>query len=95
MNLLGKLRIPHSVLYDKDPGKNESLPLEKAITDSSNAFTRKIDFFAKDLETFLGVPPTKLRHRKPQHVMWYLKQGKIDSKNLKNLCGKIQILLDF
>ena len=93
MNLLAELRIPHAVLYDKDAGKPESPALEKAIRNASNDFTRGVDFFDDDIEAFLGIQKTRT-DRKPQHLMWHLKQGKIDQDKLTKLCKKLQLLID-
>jgi putative ATP-dependent endonuclease of OLD family len=92
MNLFGEFGISHAVLYDHDNGTQATLQIEKTIKDSRNPFTIGIDFFDKDLEAFLGISPSR-RDRKPQHVMWHVKQGKIDSTRLSALASKVQTLL--
>jgi hypothetical protein len=94
MNILGALRIPHSVLCDLDGGTPRSRALQKAIDQARNAFTRIVDYFPNDLETFLGIPPCGRKDRKPQYMMWQLNAGKIAEERLRALAEKIQPLLD-
>jgi hypothetical protein len=93
MNLFGEFGIPHAVLYDHDGGKATSTTIEDTIETSRNAFTIEIDLFPDDLETYLGVPHAGKPHRKPQHMMWHLKEGKIDQAKLNELAAKITALL--
>lgn len=93
MNLFGEFGIPHAVLYDHDSGKPTGIPIETTIQASQNAYTIGIDHFGQDLETHLGIPPAGRHDRKPQHVMWHVKQGKIDPAKLSGLAGKIRALL--
>lgn len=93
MHLFGELGIPHAVLYDHDSGKPGGIPVEATIQASQNAYTIGIDYFDQDLETDLGIPPAGEDHRKPQHVMWHVTQGKIDATKLSSLAGKIRVLL--
>jgi putative ATP-dependent endonuclease of OLD family len=93
MNLLGKMRIIHSVLYDRDGGSIKSVALEKAIESSVNQFTSKIDFFDHDLEEYLGVQKPGRLDQKPQHLMWHFKQDNIYKVKLQNLCIKLQNLI--
>lgn len=93
MKLLGEFGIPHAVLYDKDNGKNNHLPINSTIENSKNDFTLGIDCFEKDLEQFLAITPTKDRHRKPQHVMMQLHQGNIKKEKQDLLMDKVKALL--
>lgn len=93
MNLFGELGIPHAVLYDHDNGKTTGGLVESTINSSINGFTLGIDCFGQDLEAFLGIPPAGRADRKPQHVMYHLKQGKIAEDKLKGLASKVQTLL--
>lgn len=93
MNLFGELGIPHAVLYDHDNGKTTGGLVESTINSSANAFTLGINSFGQDLEAFLGIPPAGRPDRKPQHVMYYLKQGKIEKEKLTGLASKVQVLL--
>jgi len=91
MKLFEELGIRHAVLHDFDNGKN--LEVDKTIQSTRNAYTIEIDTFQKDLEEFLGVPRPDKPHRKPQHIMWHLSQGKIDVAKLEALAIKIKTLL--
>lgn len=91
MKLFGELGIYHAVLYDADNGKNPEI--DKTINSTRNKYTIEIDSFSVDLEEFLAVPRSDRPHRKPQHIMWYLKQGKIDTTKLTSLAEKIKTLL--
>ena len=93
MNLFGELGVPHAVLYDHDSGKPTSCLVENTIHSSVNAFTLSIGNFEQDLEVFLGIPSAGRADRKPQHVMYYLKEGKIAQDRLNDLALKIQTLL--
>jgi len=93
MNLFGEFGIPHAVLYDHDGGKPTGILIETTIQASQNAYTIGIDHFSHDLEIYLGIPPATRPDRKPQHVMWHVKQGKIDPTKLNELAIKIQTLL--
>jgi len=95
MNILGALRIPHAVLFDLDGSSRKDQALQKAIESSRNSYTRAVDRFDADLESFLNVQNApKDRYRKPQHLMWQLLQGKIGEDRLTALQGKVQALLD-
>lgn len=93
MNLFGELGVPHAVLYDHDSGKPTSCLVENTIHSSANAFTLGIGNFEQDLEVFLGIPSAGRADRKPQHVMYYLKEGKIAQDRLNDLALKVQTLL--
>ena len=92
MNLFGELGIPHAVLYDHDSGKKTGIPVEETMQSSKNIYTLGIDHFDQELETYLGIPPTR-NDRKPQHVIWHVKQGKVDNAKLQELGKKIEALL--
>jgi putative ATP-dependent endonuclease of OLD family len=94
INLLGRMRIPHVVIYDRDTTDAKSAIIESSINSSKNEYTKAIDIFDKNLETFIGIPSASEPHRKPQHVMWYLKQEKIPLDRLQALCAKLQALID-
>lgn len=93
MNILGALGIPHAVLYDYDVGDQGDIEIESTIQASRNAYTIAVDHFVQDIEAFLGIPPAGRPHRKPQHVMWHLQQGNIDSSKLISLATKIKAVL--
>lgn len=91
MNLLGKLSIRHYVLHDLDNGRLSMI--SQTIQDSRNAHTAGVDTFPDDLETFLGVTKAGKDHRKPQHVMYQLRQGKVTPHAIQSLVGKLEKLL--
>ena len=94
MNILGALRISHSVLFDRDGSSPTNLALQRAIESSRNAYTRAIDCFETDLESFLSIPKNPRPDRKPQHLMWQMQQQKIGKDRLETLRKKVQALLD-
>ena len=91
MNLFGELGIPHAILYDYDNGKYAEV--DKTIQSAKNPYTLGIDYFPQDLEAFLGIPPAGPSHRKPQHAMLLLGQGKIDATKLSSLAKKVVALV--
>lgn len=93
MKLFGELGIPHAVLHDFDNGKHPAV--SETIEATKNRFTIGVDTFPNDLETFLDIAPVPLKekHRKPQHVMWHLRQEKIDKAKLDDLSIKVKTLL--
>jgi putative ATP-dependent endonuclease of the OLD family len=93
MNLLGELKIEHSVLHDTDPNKTGDhkvmhVAVNKLIQDRRNAFTQKVLLFADDLETFLGFKVPDKDHRKPSRLLLGLKEGKINAGQVEAL-GKL------
>lgn len=94
MNLLGELSIRHSVLYDKDDmSKPVPKTLDTLIANSSNAHTHKIKSLVPDLERSLGVDPAKLKHQKPQHLMYKYHQGAITCSKLNDFIAVVDQLL--
>jgi predicted ATP-dependent endonuclease of OLD family len=91
MNLFSKLRISHSVLFDLDNGKQPYI--ESTIESSRTDKTYAIRTFPVDIETFLGIPRAGSPHRKPQHVMFCYRNGKIEDKKLRELASIIQSLV--
>ncbi len=94
MNLFASLGISHSILYDQDASDRGHYYINQYIQDSKNPFTKKIDSFDQDIETFLGlsssaVPP----YKKPLYLMWKYKKGEIQQANIDNLKEKIKALI--
>lgn len=89
MNLFEKLGINHSIIADKDENRNIHYFINDFIEKNKNVFTRKIDFFDKDIETFLGVDPVERKDKKPLNIMWHYFNNKIDNKKLEELRNKI------
>ena len=62
MNLLGHLGIAHSVIHDDDDNKDKHADLNQLIQSSKHAtLTHSIHPIAKDVETFLNIPPAGSR----------------------------------
>lgn len=99
MNLFANLGITHSVLYDKDLlGTSDAARSHKYINqfilDSKNPFTKKIDSFDQDIETFLGLTsPNVPSDKKPLYLMWKYKRGEIPQEKIDNLKEKIKGLV--
>ena len=93
MNLLGHLGIPHSVLYDSDDGNEQHKAINHLIETSGNNFTLRVQPVAGDIEKFLGIPPTKASHRKPQHALYYYETGQIDTAKLEEFCALLKACL--
>jgi hypothetical protein len=91
MNLFKELGIYHSVLADKDENNGVHAIINDFMTTTKNNFTRKIDFFDKDIETFLGITPVSggRKDKKPLNIMWHYFNNKIDNKKLEELRNKI------
>jgi putative ATP-dependent endonuclease of OLD family len=95
MNLFRELGIYHSVLGDKDENNNVHDYINQFINDRKNEFTKSIDFFDKDLETFLGIkaPPSNRRDKKPLNVMWHYFNRKISEDKIDRLKQKMDIII--
>jgi len=95
MNLFKELGIYHSVLADRDEDENVHEYINQFIEDQKNDYTRSIDFFDKDIESFLGIgsPPSNRRDKKPLNVMWHYFKGKIGEDKIEALKNKVEKLL--
>jgi len=95
MNLFKELGIYHSVLADKDENNNVHQFINAFIGNKKNKFTKSIDFFDKDIETFLKInaPPSTRRDKKPLNVMWHYSKGKISEDRIGELKKKVDRLL--
>ena len=93
MNLFKELGIYHSVLADKDENRNVQEFVNKFIEGQKNEFTKSIDFFNKDIETFLGIEPFKDKYKRPLNVMWHYFKDKISEDRIDALKNKIERLL--
>lgn len=71
MNLFKELGINHSVLADKDENKGVHASINNYIITERNRYTKSIDFFDKDIESFLGIPypPNNRRDKKPLNII--------------------------
>ncbi len=95
MNLLKELGIYHSILADKDENKNVHEIINQFIEEQKNEFTKSIDFFDKDIETFLGIdaPPGNRRDKRPLNLMWCHSKGRIAREKIDTLKDKVEGLL--
>ncbi len=86
MNLFKELGVYHSVLADKDENNDVHKIINQFVEEQKNEFTKSIDFFDKDIETFLGInaPPNNRTDKKPLNIMWHYKNKKIDEGKLMN-----------
>lgn len=97
MNLLGELKIEHSVLHDTDPNRTGDDKVihegvNKLIQEKRNSFTQEIHLFPDDLETFLGFKVPEKDYRKPSRLLLGLKEGKIDEVQVNALCKIVEKL---
>jgi len=95
MTLFKDLGIYHSVLFDRDQDKKAHEYVNQFIEARKNECTRAVDFFDKDIETFLGLPypPGDRRDRKPLSAIWHYCKGKIERGRIDALKNKIQHLV--
>jgi len=101
MNLFKHLGINHSVLYDCDVSDvNDRARAHKYINEfietskNNNTFTKKIDHFDNDIESFLKVNVVGVRpDKKPLNLMWNYKKGNIAPEKIDELKDKIIGLL--
>jgi len=95
MNLFKELGIYHSVLADKDENNDVHQVINEFVESRKNEFTKSIDFFDKDIETFLEInaPPSTRRDKRPLNVMWHYSKGKISQDRIGELKKKVDRLL--
>lgn len=85
MNLFGKLKIYHSVIYDRDNSKYPQKLVNELIDKQKNLYTKKIIGFPSDIEDYLGVDKRKDKKGKPQHLLLKFYEGKIDQSKIDKL----------
>jgi len=95
MNLFKELGIYHSILADKDENNNVHKYINQFVEDQRNKYTKSIDFFDKDIETFLGINPLpkSQKYKKPLNVMWHYFKGKISQDKIDDLKQKIDRII--
>ena len=93
MNLVSKLGINHSVIFDDDNNKDEHLEINQLIEESRTPFTFKIKLISKDLESFLSIPSARFDHRKPQHVLFLYENGKITKEKIDTFCEIVDLCI--
>jgi len=95
MSLFEKLGIYHSVLADRDENNSVHEIINQFIERRKNPFTKRIYFFEKDIEEFLGIPspPDNRKDKKPLNVMWHYKNGEISQNKINQLKNIIEGLI--
>lgn len=93
VQLLGALRVEHSILLDDDNGALQNV--DSFIANFSNSYTFHTHYLAGDLEQFLGISPVSKhdRYRKPQNALYNYKQGNYDKKNFQTFVSEVEVLL--
>jgi len=90
--LLSALGIDHSVLYDSDQNNGIHEIVNSFLESQTTDFTKKIDFFDRDLENFLEIESPSQSRKKPLNVMMKYFSGNISSKKLCQLKEKLEEL---
>jgi len=85
MNLFKALGIYHSVLADRDENKNVHEIINEFIESNQNEYTKKIYFFNKNIEDFLGIQTPSRKDKKPLNVMWHYKNDRIETSKIDQL----------
>lgn len=87
MNLLGLLKIPHSVIIDSDNDRAHHKLVNEFIEKSKNKFTKKVEKFNPDFEEFLGIkkPTSNRPDKKPLNIFWHFKNSKISKSKITEL----------
>lgn len=93
MQILGKLKVRHSVLFDDDSGKDIHPVLDKFIQKKKNSFTDCIEILNGDIETYLGISNKVEGRRKPQNILYQYQNGKINSNKMQGFINLIEKLL--
>ena len=95
MNLFKELGIYHSILADRDENNNVHKFINQFIEEQKNKYTKAIDFFDKDIETFLGIeaPPGNRKDKKPLNIMWHYFKNKVTEDKIDALREKVGNLL--
>jgi len=90
--LLSALGIDHSVLYDSDQNNGIHEIVNSFLESQTTDFTKKIDFFDRDLENFLEIESPSQSRKKPLNVMMKYFSGNISTKKLCQLKEKLEEL---
>lgn len=94
MNLMASLGIVHSVMHDDDLDQKEHEDLNALIHSCNHKeFTVNIQTIRGNIERFLDVPPPKLQHRKPQHLLYLYETGKIGTDKLSEFIELVSLAL--
>jgi len=89
INLLGPMKIEHSVLLDDDNQNSPHSEIRDLIEDSANDYTLGISSFEEDIESFLDIPEAGKPHRKPQHILLQYRDSEIHPGRIERLEDKV------
>ena len=95
MNLLGALKVTHSVLFDGDNSKDYHNKIFALIQKSRNSATYKITALPKEIEDFMGIAKARRPDSKPQHMLLKLKEGAIAADNIRSFTELINTLIKY
>ncbi len=90
MNLVGRLRIPHSVLHDADDGKPSHQAAAQAISESENDYTIGVGQVDPDIEGFLGLTPCANKKLKAQYLLEKAIGGELDPERVGALVALVE-----
>ena len=85
-NLFEKLGITHSVLFDKDNDHDIHKIVNDFILSKKNKYTKNILTFDSDFEKFLEIDAAYRKDLKPLNVLKNLKDSKVSTKKIEELC---------
>ncbi len=81
------------MLADKDEDNYIHEIINEFITKNKNNFTIEIDFFDKDIESFLDIKTPERKDKKPLNIMWNYFNQKISEDKIETLKSKIKNLV--
>jgi len=93
MNLFGMFGIEHSVLMDKDNDQDIHKEINDFIESNKNEYTKTIECFDKDIETFLGIEAPSRRDQKSLNVIYKYNQSEIEQEKISELKSMLEKLV--
>lgn len=93
VQLLDRLGIPHSILYDADKDTGINKVVNDFVENCTTDLTKGIYCFGTDLEGFLDVPKPNDNHMKPINIVKAYTEGNIEAKRIEELRGVIESIL--
>ncbi len=85
ISLLHKLKIPHSIILDRDNDQNYHAIVNEYIEGNKSPYTNKIHFFDNNLESFLGISCPPRNDLKPISIVNLYKSNSISEKKISDL----------
>jgi len=85
MNLFNVLGINHSVLMDKDNDSDIHEEINNFIESKKNEYTKTIECFEGDLESFLEIETAARKDQKPLNVFHKFNKNEIDQSKIDEL----------